>query len=58
MPRYTTIAPRADYTDDNAIVRSYEVESIDSVATGLVDIAGKPIYRLSNPVGFLAPIED
>lgn len=58
MPRYTTIQPRADYDDNVTMVRPYEVESVDRVMTGLVDERGKEIYRLANPIGFLASIED
>jgi hypothetical protein len=58
MARYVAIATKATWADDAPFVRAYEVESVDRVDTGLVDAFGTTLYRLSNPIGFTAKIEE
>ncbi len=57
MSRYVArppvaVTPSADWSDDYPLIPQISVDDGKDADTGLTDLAGNPIYRLRNPVGF------
>lgn len=62
MPRYRTRAAwHGDEIEfgpeDDPLIPNLSVDGASDTETGLVDARGTPIYRVANPIGFLAKIE-
>ena len=51
--RYVVVRPRAEWDDEKPMLEGKTVHEQEPVKTGLIDEDGNPIFRMTDPIGFV-----